>query len=243
MARTAAALIIGDEILSGKIQEANLVELARLLRSLGIELRRVVFLPDEVKLIAREVSRLASTHDDLFTSGGVGPTHDDVTLDGVARAFRVPVVIHPELLQLYKGHFGENLNEGHLRLASVPSGARLLSIAASRWPVVVMGNVWILPGIPEVFRMKLPILRQHLQADTPFISRAVYTGMEESDLKALLDRVVAKHPQVVIGSYPTWSDPRYRTKITFDGKQSSAIERAVKDLLALLPDGEPQWIE
>jgi molybdenum cofactor synthesis domain-containing protein len=243
MSRTAAALIIGNELLSGKTEERNLIELARLLRSLGVELQRVVFVLDDRQTISDEVSTLAKRHDVVFTSGGVGPTHDDITLDAMADAFGVDVVPHPDLVSLMKEHYGEELNEGQLRLASVPRGAKLLVAKSSRWPALVMDNVWILPGIPEVFRMKLPIVREHLGGGTPFVSRAVFTKMDEPDLKELLDRVVAEHPGVDVGSYPTWSSDKYRTKITFDGKDADAIESALQGLLKLLPEGEPQWME
>lgn len=243
MSRTAAALIIGNELLSGKTEERNLIELARLLRSLGIELRRVVFVPDERKTIADEVSALAKSHDFVFTSGGVGPTHDDITLDSVADAFGVDVIPHPDLVSLMKEHFGEDLNDGQLRLSSVPRGAKLLVAKSSRWPALVMANVWILPGIPEVFQMKLPIVQEHLEGDTPFVSRAVFTKMDEPDLKELLDLVVKEHPDVDVGSYPSWSSKKYRTKITFDGKDIGAVEQALQNLLKLLPDGEPKWLE
>ena len=243
MSRTAAVLVIGNELLSGKIQETNLIELAQLLRSLGIELRRVVFIRDERDQIARDVSSLASSYDYLFTSGGVGPTHDDVTLDGIAAAFDVPIVAHPDLVKLFEQHYGKNLNAGHLRLASIPEGAQLISASASPWPVALMKNVWILPGIPEVFRMKLPIIEEHIQSDRPFITRSVFTKMDEPDLKTSLDQLVDKHSEVDIGSYPIWNDQKYRTKITFDGKDEDLIEKALEDFLALLPEGEPQWIE
>jgi len=243
MSRTAAALIIGNEILSGKIQETNLLELARVLRELGIDLKRVVVVTDEPTTIAKEVTALTSTHDFVFTSGGVGPTHDDVTMVGVASAFNVPVVPHPTLEEMLRRHFGERINENHLRLALVPQGARLLSKPDSLWPVTVIENVWILPGIPEVFRKKLEIAREHLAGDSPFLSRAVYTMLDEADLAPMLNEVVLKHPSVDVGSYPAWSDKKYRTKLTFDGKDGAAIARAVDAFLTLLPEGEPQWTE
>jgi molybdenum cofactor synthesis domain-containing protein len=243
MSRTAAALIIGNEILSGKIQETNLVELARVLRELGIDLKRVVVVTDEPDTIAQEVAALASTHDLVFTSGGVGPTHDDVTMAGVASAFNVPVVPHPTLEDMLRRHFGDRINDNHLRLALVPRGARLLSKPDSIWPVTVIENVWILPGIPEVFRKKLDIAREHLAGDSPFLSRAVYTLLDEADLAPMLNEVVRKHPGVDVGSYPAWNDKKYRTKLTFDGKDGAAIGRAMDAFLALLPEGEPQWTE
>lgn len=243
MSRTAAALIIGNEILSGKTQERNLLDLARVLRELGIDLKRVVVVNDAPITIAKEVKALASTHHLLFTSGGVGPTHDDVTMAGVASAFDVPVVTHPALEDMLRRHFGERINDNHLRLALVPQGARLLSKPDSLWPVTVIENVWILPGIPEVFRKKLEIAREHLGGDPPYLSRAVYTMLDEADLAPMLNDVVLKHPAVDIGSYPAWSDKKYRTKLTFDGKDAAAIGRALEAFLALLPEGEPQWTE
>ena len=243
MSRTAAALIIGNEILSGKTQEENVIELARLLRELGIRLERVVVVADDVATLAKEVSALSSSHNFLFTSGGVGPTHDDVTMEGVASAFGVPVVSHPVLEDMLRRHFGERINDSHLRLALVPQGARLLSKPDSLWPATVIENVWILPGIPEVFRKKLGIVREHLGGDLPFLSRAVYTKLDETDLAPMLNEVVRNHPSVDIGSYPAWNEEKYRTKLTFDGKDGAAMGRAVDDFLALLPQGEPQWME
>ncbi|MFQ5789376.1 MAG: competence/damage-inducible protein A [Acidobacteriota bacterium] len=243
MSRTAAALIIGNEILSGKIQDINLLELARVLRSLGVALRRVVIVPDELEAIAAEVSVLASAHDYLFTSGGVGPTHDDVTMEAVARAFDVPLVSHPDIEAMLRKHHRDATNEGHLRLARVPEGAKLVFTAEVPWPATIMRNVWILPGVPEVFRMKIEIIREHIGADAPFLTRAVFTGMEEAELTPLLDEIVARHGAVDVGSYPTWSESRYRTKVTFDARDSRVLERAVEDFLKRLPEGEPRWLE
>ena len=109
---------------------------------------------------------------------------------------------------------------------------------------VVIENVFVLPGIPEIFQRKLAILRVHLaDAAAPFVSRAVYTRMDEAILKPLLDAVVSRNPEVEVGSYPRWNDPKYDTKITFDGKKPEAVDRALEDFLSLLPPGEPQWTE
>jgi molybdenum cofactor synthesis domain-containing protein len=241
--KTAAALIVGNELLSGKVQEANLLVLARTLGQLGIRLRRVVMIPDETDLIAAEVRRLSEEHTFVFTSGGVGPTHDDVTIEGVARAFGTKVVTSPLMESMLRAHYRERCTEGHLRMALIPEGADLASNAEVTWPTVVMRNVWVLPGIPEVFKMKLSVLRERLAGGTPFISRAVYTKMDEGDLKPLLDRVVEAHPDVEVGSYPKWSDPTYRTKLTFDGTDAASVGRAMKAFLESLPAGEPQRVE
>ena len=237
--RTAAALIIGNELLSGKVAEANLVGLARELRQLGVLLRRAVMILDDLDVIAREVRELSAAHDVVFTSGGVGPTHDDLTIEGVARAFDSRMVTSPEVERLIRRHYAERVNDNHLLMARIPEGARLVSSAAVPWPTVVMRNVWVLPGVPEVFQMKLPHIRGELAGDTPFCSLAVFTRMDEGELKPLLDRVVAAHAAsgVEIGSYPKWHDPEYRTKLTFDGLDEAAVRAARDAFLAALPEG------
>ncbi len=240
---TAALLLIGDELLSGKVEEANLVVLARTLRALGIELRRVVTVRDDIDTIASEVRALARAHDHLITSGGVGPTHDDVTVDGVARAFGVAVALDPGLVAMLREHYKERCTEGHMLMARVPVGATLETTANVRWPTIRFGNTWLFPGIPEVFRLKLPVLAAKLGGGSPWVSHAVYTQMDEGDLKPLLDAVVAAHPAVAVGSYPKWSDPSYRTKVTFDGRDPERVSVAVAAFVAALPAGEPQRVE
>jgi molybdenum cofactor synthesis domain-containing protein len=241
--KTAAALVIGNELLSGKVQDENLVVLAKTLGQLGIRLRRVVMVPDDVELIAAEVKRLSQAFTVVFTSGGVGPTHDDLTVEGVARAFDVDVVESPPMVAMLRSHYRERCSEGHLRMALIPKGAELTSNAEVSWPTIVMRNVWLLPGIPEVFRMKLSHLRERLGGGAPFLTRAVYTKLDEGELKPLLDAVVSAHPDIEVGSYPKWSDPSYRTKLTFDGQNAALIELAVDAFLKLLPAGEPQRMD
>jgi molybdenum cofactor synthesis domain-containing protein len=239
-ARTAAALLIGNELLSGKVHEANLVNLARTLRTLGVKLERAVMVPDDLQVIAREVRALADGHDVVFTSGGVGPTHDDITIEAVALAFGVAAVVHPEFAALLQGFYAEKMTDGHLRMALVPQGAELVRHEETRWPTVLMKNVWILPGVPEAFRMKLAVVRASIRGPTDFFSREIFTKMDEPDLKPLLDRVVAGHPDVDVGSYPKWFDTRYKTKITFDATDEAKLEAAVREFLIGLPAGEPQ---
>ncbi|MEO5728656.1 MAG: molybdopterin-binding protein [Byssovorax sp.] len=241
--RTAAALIIGNELLSGKIAEGNLVVLARTLRPLGIQLRRVVMILDEIDVIAREVKELAAAHDVVFTSGGVGPTHDDLTIEGVARAFDAGVVIAPELDTLLRAYYGERITEGHLLMARVPEGARLVSSGTIQWPTVVMKNVWVLPGVPEIFKMKMPLVHEDLGSDTPFLSMAVFTDLDEGQIKDLLDRVVAAHASVEIGSYPKWNDPDYKTKLTFDGTDTDRVRAARDEFAAGLPSASVLRVE
>jgi molybdopterin-biosynthesis enzyme MoeA-like protein len=240
---TAAALVIGNELLSGKVEEANVHVLARTLRGLGVELRRVVVILDDVDEIAREVAALAALHDWVFTSGGVGPTHDDVTVLGVAKAFGVAAVEDPVLATMLREHYKERCTEGHLRMALVPEGATLESSEEIRWPTIRFKNIWLMPGVPEIFRMKLPVVVGRIGSGTRFVSRSVFTKMDEGDLKPLLDAVVAQFADVGVGSYPKWQDPTYRTKLTFDGRDEARVDEARDAFVALLPEGEPQRME
>jgi molybdenum cofactor synthesis domain-containing protein len=235
--RNAAALLIGNELLSGKVEERNLAPLATSLRALGIRLERALIIGDDRAAVAREVRSLSAGHDVVFTSGGVGPTHDDVTLEGVADGFAVATEIHPHLAGLVKSHYGAACTPDHLLMARVPVGAQLRASPEVQWPTVVMRNVWVMPGVPELFRMKLLIVREHLIGPSQIVSRALFTQMEETDLKPLLDRAVALHPCIEIGSYPKWFDASYKTKVTFDGVVESQVEAAVEELIGLLPAG------
>jgi len=243
---TAAVLVVGNEILSGKVDEANVAALARELRHLGILLRRVVVVMDDVDVIAKEVRELAAAHDWVFTSGGVGPTHDDVTIEAVAKAFGVRVVSSPEMEGMLRTHYGERCTEGHLRMALVPEGSALEVSAEVTWPTIRLGNTWLLPGIPEVFRMKLPVVVARIGGAgtvSAFVSHAVYVNLDEGVLKPMLDRVVGAFVDVSVGSYPKWQDPAYKTKVTFDGRNEARVLAARDAFVALLPPGEPQRTE
>jgi molybdenum cofactor synthesis domain-containing protein len=244
---TAAVLVIGDEILSGKVDEANVAVLARTLRPLGILLRRVVVVMDDIDTIVREVRELSKTHDWLFTSGGVGPTHDDVTVEAVAKAFNVRVVSSAPMEVMLRAHYRERCTAGHLRMALIPEGAALEVTAEVSWPTLRVENTWLLPGIPEVFRMKIPVvvarLVQSLSDGRGFVSHAAYVKMDEGELKPLLDRIVASFPDVAVGSYPKWLDPSYKTKLTFDGRDDARVVSARDAFVASLPAGEPQRVD
>ena len=236
--RTAAALIIGNELLTGKIQDANTAVLAKELFGLGIALRRVVFCPDEVDVISRDLDVLSKAHDYVFTSGGVGPTHDDVTTEAVGRAFGRRLVRSMEIEDLLRDFFGERCTPRHLRMAEVPEGAQLVKASGGRWPAVRVENVFILPGLPEIFRRKLPILREHLGGDTAFHSRAVATRCDEGDLAALLEQIEESFPDVSLGSYPRWGDDRVRVVVTFDGRFPETIESAMAAFIEALPQDQ-----
>jgi molybdenum cofactor synthesis domain-containing protein len=234
MTRTAAALVIGNEILSGKIVDTNTTFLARGLFELGIELRRVVVCPDEIATISRDLSELRSAHDIVFTSGGVGPTHDDVTIEGVADSFEKPVVRSEAVEKMIRHYYGDRTTDAHLRMANMPEGAEMIRSSEAPWPTVVIDNVFVLPGVPEIFELKFTDLRKRLDQGQEFHSQAVFTLAGEGEIASLLERIATDFPGVMVGSYVKWRAPDYRTKVTFDGNDLQAVSKAADMLVAEL---------
>lgn len=234
-AATAAILVIGDEILSGKTEEQNARFLIGELRDLGVALRRILTIPDDVEEVAAAVRELSERHSYVFTSGGVGPTHDDVTIIGVAQAFHVPIIRHPELEARLRAYFGDDLNEARLRMADVPEGAELIHAEELKWPVPAVRNVYVLPGVPDLFRRKFLAIRERFRV-APFYTRAVYTHEDEFDIAGGLQAVAASHPLVAIGSYPNFATPEYRVKLTLESKDRDALDAAWSDLLKALDE-------
>jgi len=232
--RTAGLIVIGNEILSGKVVDTNSAFLAQQLRAVGVSLRRMVVVPDEVDLIAAEVRAMRQAVDVLFTSGGVGPTHDDVTIAGVAQGLGRSVLRHPELERMLRDHFGAEVNEAHLKLAEVVAGTELEYHGRSRLPTFRVENIYVLPGIPELFREKVQALRAGLATD-PFHLRIVYMREMESAIAAYLTRTLELFPELLLGSYPKLNDPEYQVRITLESKDRQYVERALEALLTMLP--------
>ncbi|HEX8951263.1 MAG TPA: molybdopterin-binding protein [Polyangia bacterium] len=231
---TAGIILIGDEILSGKVRDENAHHLIGELRALGVSLRKIVTIPDVLDEIEATVRELAARFDHVFTSGGVGPTHDDLTMEGVARAFGSTVIRHPDLEALLRGYYGARLQERNLRMADVPDGAHFVpGDATPGWPVVAMRNVYILPGVPELFRKKFASIKERFR-EPPFHLKQVFTSSEEGQIAHELDRIVAAYATVQVGSYPTFSQPGYKVKVTLEGKDADAVARACEELVRAL---------
>lgn len=231
--KTAAIVVIGNEILTGKSEDKNASFLIGEMYDLGVALKRIVVIPDDVDVIATAVRECARDFDYVFTSGGVGPTHDDVTIEGIARAFGREVVRHPELEAMLRGYFGDGINEARLRMADAPDGSELIREGDLRWPVLAVQNVIVLPGVPELFRKKFEAIRERFRA-APFFVHVIYTREDEFDIASRLDDVAARHSDVDIGSYPTFTNQDYKVKITLESKAQDSLERARDQLLQLL---------
>ncbi len=234
MPKTAGIVLVGNEILSGKIVDANASYLCKELRALGVEVRRIAVIPDEVDVIAAEVARFGRDYDVVFTSGGVGPTHDDVTIEGVARAAGVAVIRHPALVALLEGYYKGALNEAHLKMAEVPDGAELLVDESVRFPTILMSNVYVLPGVPEIFRRKFDAIRERFR-DQPIHLRNVFVGIGEGTLADHLNGLLRDFPDLQLGSYPEFSNPEYKVKVTLESRDLPFLERALGELLTRLP--------
>ena len=209
---TAVLVVIGDEILSGRTQDRNVGQVATWLNDHGIRLAEVRIIPDDLDRIGETINALRSQHDYLFTTGGIGPTHDDITVDAIAAAFGVPVIVHPDarriLEEYYRGRPG-GLTEARLRMARTPEGAELLLNPSSGAPGVKMGNVYILAGVPHIAASMLEALTGKLEGGRPIVSVTVGARAPESDVADLLRETEEAHPGVAIGSYPFFKDGKY----------------------------------
>lgn len=232
--QTAALIVIGNEILSGKVIDTNSTFLAQELRSMGVTLRRMLVIPDELDEIAEAVRAFRPGYQHIFTSGGVGPTHDDVTIEGVARGLGRTVIRHPYLEARLRDYFGDDIDPAQLKMAEVVEGTELLFDGGLRFPTMQVENFYLLPGIPEIFREKIRALRERLTVD-PFYLRAIYTREPESSIAMFLHKVLEQFPQLMLGSYPRLNDPDYCVRITLESKDRDYVERAFQALMAMLP--------
>jgi molybdenum cofactor synthesis domain-containing protein len=236
---TAALLVVGNEILTGKVDDANGPFLIRALRARGVRLVEVRVLDDVPAIIEAAVRELSPRVTHLFTTGGIGPTHDDVTVASVAAAFDKKLVRHPGLVDRLREYYGDRLNDARLRLAEVPDGADVLLGEERLLPVIRIANTTIFPGPPSLMRLCFERIA-HTLSGTPFVSRGLLVNASESTFAQALTEVQRAHPLVAIGSYPRFDhDAPYRVKLTVDGRDVAAVEAALAAVRAIL---EPELI-
>ncbi len=228
-------VVVGNEILSGKVVDTNSPFLAKQLRAAGVVLDRIVVIPDEIEVIADTVRSFSAEYDIVFTSGGVGPTHDDLTIAGVAAALGRRVVRHPLLEQSLREFFGDKVDEPKLRLADVVEGTELLTDGNARFPTFLVENIYVLPGIPEIFQDKVTAIRDRFASD-PFHLRIVYVRHQETAIADFLDATLKAFPELLLGSYPKLNHPEYKVRLTLESKDAQYLENALGKLLELLPD-------
>jgi molybdenum cofactor synthesis domain-containing protein len=231
---TAGILIIGNEILSGKVVDENSPYLCRELRALGVDVERILTIPDEVQVIASEVKALSDAYDLVFTSGGIGPTHDDLTIEGVAAGFGVAVHESTSIAERIGRAIGGVPSESQLRMARVPEGAQLLDAGDLWFPLVVVQNVYILPGVPELLRKKFESARDRFRG-VPFVLKRVYVKQRESDIAPKLNELLHEFPQLLLGSYPRIGQESFHVLLTLESRDAGYVQRALDSLLTRLP--------
>lgn len=236
---TAALVVIGDEILSGRTQDKNVATVATWLNEQGIRLAEVRIVPDDLQRIGEAVNSLRSAHDYLFTTGGIGPTHDDITVDAIAGAFGVPVIVHPEARRILEDYYRPRnleLTEARLRMARVPEGAELIANPTSGAPGVRIDNVYILAGIPPVAASMLDALTGTLEGGRPIVSVTVGAYAAESDVADILRETEDAHQGTMIGSYPFVKDGRFGANFVIRSEDGGLAERCAGHLRGRLAD-------
>ncbi|HEX9263218.1 MAG TPA: competence/damage-inducible protein A [Candidatus Binatia bacterium] len=242
MSKTAGIVIIGNEVLSGKTRDTNSYFFCAELRRLGVEVQKISTIQDEIEIIGREVAEFSKRFDYVFTSGGVGPTHDDVTIDGVAHGFGLKVVRHPDIERRMRQRFGDQVNDARLRMANVPEGATLLATEAPFAAIVKIRNVYIFPGIPKILEERFHAIKEMFR-DAPYYLKNVYVRYGEGVIAAILNDLLVKFPELMLGSYPVLDLPDYKVKVTLESKDSNYLDQALQALVAALPADAVQRID
>jgi FAD synthetase len=232
MSKTAGIVVIGNEILSGKTRDENALYLVRELRNLGVDVRKISVIPDELNLISTEVRIFSRSYDYVFTTGGVGPTHDDLTMEGIAAAFDRQIHRHPELESVLRQYYRDGM-EANLRMADIPDGARLVGGKGNWFPVIAVENVYIFPGVPEILRRKFERIKEMFRED-PFHLKEVFLRADEGMIAGILNALLVRFPDLLLGSYPYIDNPLYSVKLTLESKDAAYLDNAHATLIAEL---------
>jgi molybdenum cofactor synthesis domain-containing protein len=233
---TAALVVIGDEILSGRTHDRNIAQVASWLQVQGIRLMEVRVVPDVEDRIAEAVNALRTAHDYLFTTGGIGPTHDDITVDAVAKALGVPVVEHPEARRILEEFYATRggINPARLRMARVPEGADLIPNKMSGAPGIRVGNLFMMAGVPAITAQMLDALTGTLEGGAPLLSETVGGWIQESQVAEILREVERAHPTCQIGSYPFFREGRTGANFVIRSTDPDELRNCVEALTEAL---------
>ena len=233
---TAALVVIGDEILSGRTQDKNVSQIAIWLNLQGIRLREVRVVPDIEDAIVEAVNALRARNDYLFTTGGIGPTHDDITVDAIAKALGVGVIHHPEASEMLRRYYESRggVTEARLRMARVPEGAELIPNRMSGAPGIRHGNIFIMAGVPHITAGMLDALTGSLEGGAPLLSRTIGCWVAESEIAELLGNTEKAHDQCQIGSYPFFREGKTGSNFVVRSTEQAALDACADDLAAAL---------
>ncbi|PWC53605.1 molybdopterin-binding protein [Azospirillum sp. TSO22-1] len=233
---TAAVLIVGNEILSGRTKDANLPHIAEKLGEQGIRMREARVVPDVEEEVVAAVNALRSRYTYVFTTGGIGPTHDDITSECVAKAFGVALERNPEAVARLERHYGDpsKLNEARLRMANIPEGGELIDNPISAAPGFRIGNVYVMAGVPNIMQAMLDGVLPRLKGGAPIHARTVSCALAEGVLAADLGALQERYPDLEIGSYPYFRRGDFGVSLVLRGTDEAAVERATEDLVGIV---------
>ena len=233
---SAAMLVIGDEILSGRTRDANMHHLATELTKVGIDLKEVRVVSDDRKAIIAAVNDLRVSFDTVFTSGGIGPTHDDITADCIAAAFGVAIDVREDARAILQAHFdprGIEMNPARLRMARIPDGAGLIDNPVSAAPGFSLGNVHVMAGVPSIFQAMVASVLPGLTGGAPLVSQTVRLDRPEGEIAGPLGDLARAHPELSIGSYPFIQNGLFGANIVIRGPDAADVAKAAKELAAI----------
>jgi len=234
---TAAVLLIGDEILSGRTKDANLTFIATFLGNMGIQVHEVRVVRDDRDCIAEAVNALRATYDYVFTTGGIGPTHDDITADSVAHAFGVPIGLHPQAMEILTRHYeetGGEFTEARQRMARIPDGGILVANPISKAPGFQLENVFVMAGIPIIVQVMMDDIADRLEGGARMLTRTIDCHVGEGTIAIDLGAVQEQFPLVIIGSYPFFRDKQYGTSLVLRSIESEILDEAVQATMELV---------
>lgn len=237
---TAAMLVIGDEILSGRTREGNAHYLAGELTRHGIRLAEVRVVPDQHARIIEAVNALRAAYDTVFTSGGIGPTHDDITADAIAAAFCVGIDVRADARALLEAHYariGTELNAARLRMARIPDGAALIDNPVSTAPGFTLGNVHVMAGVPSIFQAMVASVLPGIAGGPPILSQTLCLSRPEGEIAAPLGEMARAYPELSFGSYPFQRNGAHCTNVVIRGTDGARLDAAMTELATRYPDG------
>jgi FAD synthetase len=241
MGKTAGIIIIGDEILSGKVHDDNSFFMAKELWAHGIRVCRISIISDSIDEIAGEVRDFSRRYDYIFTSGGIGPTHDDITIEGISKAFDVRTVVHVTLKEILEKKLG-NLSPEQLKMAEVPEGAELVNDETISFPLIKFRNVFVFPGIPQLLRKKFLAIEKLFNEPAIYLKK-VYLNESESRIAPILNGIVGRYGNVKIGSYPEVDNKDYSVMVTMESPDEAALNLSFRELLSRIPEEKIARVE
>ena len=232
--KNAGIIIIGNEILSGKVADKNSPYLCKELRKLGVEVQQIITIPDITEIIGQTAVDFSDRFNWVFTSGGIGPTHDDVTVTSIAKGFNTELYESPEIMQAIYSYHGEKMTSAHRRMAMIPIGSELIDYAEGRAPQLQFHNIFVFPGIPEYLQIRFSGIKERFQTN-PIALKEIFLKADEGVIAEILDSTLELFPELMLGSYPNVTGEDHEIKLTLECRDSIYLEKAFNFLYEKLP--------